>query len=535
MRKKLFISLLLLFTLITSCGFGDGSFELNPGENTGGGDNYHSGIYFMIEVTGDFQVMVTPPERFSPLVNYPGIDAVRVSDQIQFQSWFSGDKHNKLVIEIINMGQDTINRVWLVGVAQRNVKVLNPDARNKNNQPVFVLGPIPAGGAYSRKITVEFNGFPAILKWDTIQVNNRVAYASDFGQSTSTRLWSSDLSGQLQFKITDFKDSFIKNGRSGWSPGMEWIAFDYFGTSKEGIAVVHPDGSHFKFLFLNSNQPSFFPDGKHIFYSCHDRIPTSAYDICVNDLSGLNEQVLIRGDGYYWDGSAFQTYTPLQGDSAWLYKVLYNPRLSPDGKRIVFMAQEPEQALGPGGGMINRWRLLDAEFDPGKMTLESKPRLTGKLFDGDTLSNSNYYIGLYEFIPSFSPDGTNLVGFLKIQKRNPSTKKWSLDFYGLARLKIAELQSQPSSVYLGNYLTRIYDIRNFSSQIDALYINFQDYSPEVGGIIFSVKFDAFYGSLYLLRVDDNFQPLGAPEVFIRNAFFNAYPDISTPMVPGYYR
>jgi len=496
---------------------------------------------FQIIVDQDYQVTVIPPLAFSSTVDYPGLKPERVSDQISIQSWISSQNPTELVIEVTNIGSNNLSRLWLVGELQIGGEVLNQDALNKGDHPILVFGPISPGQKYSRTITLNITEFPCNLLWDPLKIIDRVVYSSDYRLPLYWRLWSSNLSGGNQVQITNFQNPSIRNGRPAWTPGMDWIGFDYSPLPKKGIAIIHPDGSHFQIIAEeNSSQINFFPDGKSILYLCSYRIPTSTDDICLNDLSGTRETVLIRGDGYYWDGSQYQTYTPLQGDSAWHYTTLYQPRLSPDGQKIVFMAQVPNLASGPGGNLINRWVLLDAKFDPATMSLQGPPEVSGKLFDGNTLGNANNYLGLYEFVPSFSPDGKNLIGFLKIQKRNTATKKFQLDFYGLVRIKIEDLMSQPSTVYLGNanYLDRIYNITNFSNSVKAFYINFQDYSPEVGGILFTVKFDDLYASLYLLQVDSSFQrptPLKDPKVFVQNAYFNAYPDVSTPLLPGFYR
>ncbi len=491
---------------------------------------------FQIIIDPAYQVTVIPPSSFSPVADYPGLNADRVSDQIQVNSWLSSNDPAQLVIKITNIGSQDLPRLWMDGLLQIGGEVLDPDALNQGEHPVLVFGPLAPGETMSRTFNLNLTDLPCTLLWDPLKIQGRVAYASDFKMPLSWRAWSANLSGKNPTMVTSLPDLSVRIGRLIWTAGMEWIGFSYFGGNGDQIGIVHPDGSHFRIVASGSTQINFFPDGKEIFYLCSYRVPTSSYDLCLNDLSGASEQVLIRGDGYYWDGTGYQAYTPLPGNSAFLQTSLYRPTLSPDGRKIIFIGQDPNLSLAPLN-LNHRWLMLDAQFDPSSMTLQGAPALAGKLFDGDTLSNSNKFLGLYEFVPTFSPDGKNLVGFVKEFKYNAVSKKFALDFYGLVRIKIDDLMAQPSPVYIGNtnYMTKILDIRIFSNSVDASYINFQDYSDQVGGILFTVKFDDQYATVYLLPVNANFVPQGAPKAFIQNAYFNAFPDVATPVLPGAYQ
>ncbi len=496
---------------------------------------------FQIIIAQNYQVTVLPPLSFSSTVDYPGIKANRVSDAVGVQSWVSSQAPLTLVIQVTNISSATISRLWMVGELQIGGGALNPDALNQGDHPVFVFGSMAPMASYSRTLSLEIGAFPCTLLWDPFKINNRVAYFSDYQMAGVWRIWSSNLSGGNQLQITNSPDPNVRHGRAVWAPGMEWIAFDYLG-SPNGVALVHPDGSHQTILAERAAEASFAPSGKRLIYSCDNRVSPMTSDICSKDLDGTTEQDLIRGDGYYWDGTTYQTYTPLQGDSAWLYKTLYRPRLSPGGTTMVFMAQTPNLAPEPTNAdtgqpstLFYRWMLLEAPYDPAHNSIGAPPELAGKIFDGNTLSNSHNYIKLYEWVPSFSPDSKNLVGFLKIWTRSSTSQKFSINFYGLARIRIAQLRNQPPTVYLGDYLTTIKDTRTFSGNVGAYYLNFQDYSPEVSGIIFTVKMSDNYSNLYLLNVDTSYNSSGAPALFLNNAYFNAYPNISRFLEPGYYQ
>jgi len=487
--------------------------------------------YFKLGINSLYQISLEPPSAFSPLLDYPGITGTRVSDQIELSSEWSSAEHNELMIDIGNIGSQTLKRVWVIIREEQGLFVKNPRIRNAQNQAILVLGPLEADTTMVKNLQIEISDFPARLVIDVVEVKDRIAFVSDWGLSLAKSIWSMSFNKGDVLRITP-QSIRITQGNPVWTPGMELIAFDYNDLDQwelnRRIFVVHPDGSNFQQVTESgkwSENPNFSPSGKEIIYSCYDRF--SSQDICIKDISGGAEQVLIRGDGYYWDGAGYQEYYP----GGWYGTRVYRPTWSPDGDEIVFFARHPVRS--------ERWNLLSMEFGSTTLTPQSAPQVLGWLLDGNTLSNSCEFVYLYECAPKFTPDGNDLLCFLQVLRKPPRTGypcRYSatyfsvISFWGIARIRLKDLKDHPTA-YLGNYIDKIYDTR----ALPGIYKNFLAYSPELGGILFANKFSDYLTHFYFLPVDSNFVPTPPAYSFYSNSYNNTSPAIPPPIYPGFYQ
>jgi len=519
--------------------------------------------YFKLGINSLYQISLEPPSAFSQLLDYPGITGTRSTDRIELNSEWASAEHNQLVIEIKNTGSQTLKRVWVIIREEQNLSVKNPRIRNAQNQAILVFGPLEPGMSVIKNLQIEITDFPARLVIDVIEVKHRIAYVSDWGFSMAKSIWSMSFNKDDILRITP-QSQRITQGNPVWTPGMELIAFDYNDLDQwelnRRIFAAHPDGSNFQQVTESgkrSENPNFSPTGKEIIYSCYDRL--SSQDICLKDISGGAEQVLARGDGYYWNGAEYQEYYP----GGWYEKRVYRPTWSTDGDEIVFFTRHPVR--------YGRWNLLSMEFDPNTLTPQSDPQVLGWLFDGDTLTNYcvdpeggntliNYCVDrqcyvrdsggnlitnscefayLYECVPKFTPDGNDLLCFLQVLRKPNKTdcrcNFWAssfsvISFQGIARIRLQELKTNPNA-YIANYINKIYDTR----ALPGTYKNFLTYSPELGGIIFTNKFTDSLSSFYLLPVDSNFVPSPPAYLFYSNSSDNGSPAIPPPIYPGFYQ
>jgi len=381
------------------------------------------GSFFQIAVGGlDYQLSVFPPTANpGSTVDYPGLDAERhINDLDLAASLNSGN--TALTVTVTKSSGNPAKRIWGIVVETENIEVLNPDAINRNDQPIFVFGPYAAiPEDVSRKIRVNITDLPASLKLDFIEVKDRFGYSSNEGLPSSLKrlIWTMSLSGSGKYQLINSTADRLFQPTMAWSPGMEWITFDqidYGATYDRRIYIIHPDGSHQRPISPSgeySNQPSFSPTGKSIVYECMARAPASSWDICLADLSGASERDIIRGDGYYWDGDFLNGGTYQQFMAGGFYRtLLYNPVFSPDGQHLLFTANDAQQSMSPNAS-ANRMELLEMGFDPVNNRAISAPRILGSLINGTTITDSTGFIGLGECNPSYGPDNSSIFCFLK--------------------------------------------------------------------------------------------------------------------------
>lgn len=228
----------------------------------------------------------------------------------------------------------------------------------------------------------------------------------------------------------------VEDDQAHWSPDGTWIVFDRC-TSKGpcSLWLVRPDGSGQRRLSPpcpagrplsacpNDNGPSFAPDGQHVVFT-HDHVKqTSLGDqiehsaIATVDLEGKRLTILRQLPRYAGD--------------------LQAPRISPNGKLIVFDRSNPASAHPAGGDalfisslnggparQLTPWPLsagspdwspdstqvLFKQFIPGAGELTPGTNLYTIGANGTGLRRvTNVGPSHYVLAGSFSPDGTSIV------------------------------------------------------------------------------------------------------------------------------
>jgi len=532
MRKIFWIGL-FFFSFACACQFEKGEFELPE-------------KCFLIKILEGPTAKVIVPVSFQPTVIYPGISAQRITDRIELKCQYLSQLQPQLHLTIKNISSELLERIWMIVLDEENGEILDYNAVNWEKDKVIVVGNLSPGEEFSFALNIKLSSLPALFRLDFLQVFQRLAYASDQDSTLWRKIWTIEPQTKLTFQVTPQSQQRIRDNEPRWSPGMEWIAFTEFNYDQSELSsrifIIHPDGSSRRQITPTgkwSESPVFSPNGKYLLYLCQSRTPTSSQDICLKSISSGQELVLIRGDGYYcrdgncWDGSGYQEFISQLGYSEFFQDKLYRPNWSPEGNLIIFFAQESEPAPAP---VIkkNRFLLLGMKFDPSQNLPSSAPFLLGKIYDGDTISNSNFYLDLDECKPNLLSFGDMLCFLKEFTASSPGSFVQRASFYGIARIKMNDLLANPSD-YLGNYIQQVYDIRNFKKQIRGWYINFLDYSSAVSGIIFTVKLNDTLADLYLLKTDKNFQVLKEPELFYSNGWLNISPDFPVSVLKESYR
>jgi len=536
MRKIFWIGL-FLFSFACACQFEKEEFELPE-------------RFFLIKILEGPTAKVIAPESFQPTVIYPGISAQRITDRIELKCQYLSQPQPQLHLTIKNISPEPLKRIWMIALDEENGEILDYNAVNGEKDKVIVVGNLSPGEEFSFDLNIKLSSLPAIFRLDFLQVFQKLAYASDKDSSIYRKIWTLEPQTKLPFQVTPKSQQRIRDNEPRWSPGMEWIAFTEFNYDQSELSsrifIIHPDGSSRRQITPTgkwSESPVFSPNGKYLLYLCQSRTSSSSQDICLKSISSGQELVLIRGDGYYcrdgncWDGSGdYQEFISQLGYSEFFRDKLYRPNWSPEGNLIIFFAQESELAPAPVV-YKNRYLLLGMQFDPSQNLPISAPFLLGKIYDGDTISNSNFYLDLDECIPNLLSSGDMLCFLKEFTASSPGSFGKKASFYGIARIKMNDLLANPSD-YLGNYTQLVYDIRAFKKQIQGdkkFYINSLDYSPVVSGVIFTVKLKDTLADLYLLRVDKNFQVLEEPELFYSNGWLNISPDFPVSVQKEFYR
>ena len=254
-------------------------------------------------------------------------------------------------------------------------------------------------------------------------------------------IWSeifvADADGSGARKVSHSSEA-VEDDQAHWSPDGAWIVFARCRPAPEvcSIWLVRPDGSGQRRVSpacpphavppacADDSNPSFTPDGRHIVFQHEhghlrsdplgDAIDRS--DIVETDLAGGHATVLVGLTGY-------------RGD-------VMGPRLSPDGKQLVFERYNSSRArpkgglalfiVDVGGGNPRRltpWsmRAVGADWSPDGSRILFKPLKPGSelapgsnLFtirpDGTRLLQVTHVpSGNYVTSGSYSPDGTSIV------------------------------------------------------------------------------------------------------------------------------
>lgn len=251
-----------------------------------------------------------------------------------------------------------------------------------------------------------------------------------------SEIWVAQPDGTGDRKVSHSRQA-VEDDQAHWSPDGRWIVFDRCTPSGPcSIWLVRPDGSGQRRLSEpcrstghadvcgDDSNPSFAPDGRHVVFqhefghvrhrALGDEIEHS--EIVRTDLLGGHMIVLSRLDSY-------------RGD-------LMAPRISPDGKRLLFVrynssASSPagRQAVfvadlaGTAQRRVTPWRMqaAGADWSPdGKRILFASTLPSGELTPGNNLytvgANGGHLTrltalgqGSYVLAGSYSPDGRSIV------------------------------------------------------------------------------------------------------------------------------
>ena len=529
MRKILPLGL-FFFLFICACLFEGGEFEL-PEKS------------FLVKILEGSEAKVITPVGYQPLVIYPGLSAQRITDRIELKARYLSQPSPYLQLTIKNISSEPLRRIWMIVLDEENGEILDYNAVNGEKDKVIVVGNLSPEEEFSFDLNIKLSSLPAIFRLDFLQVFQKLAYASDKDSPIYRKIWTMEPQTKSSFQLTPKSQQRIRDNEPKWSAGMEWIAYTEFNYDQPELSsrifIIHPDGSSRRQITPTgkwSESPVFSPNGKYLLYIGQGRTLTSSQDICLKSIKGGNELVLIRGDGYYWDGTEYKDFISQLGYNSFHQNKVYRPQWSPDGKLVIFFAQESELAPAP---VIkkNRHILLGMKFDPEENLPSSAPFLLGKIYDGDSITSSYFFTDLGECVPDFLSGGDFLCFLKEFTTSSPGDFARKPSFYGIARIKMNDLLANPSD-YLGNYTQLVYDIRAFKKQIQGdkkFYINFLDYSPVVSGVIFTVKLKDTLADLYLLRVDKNFQVLEEPELFFSDGWLNISPDFPVSVPKESYR
>lgn len=112
-------------------------------------------------------------------------------------------------------------------------------------------------------------------------------------------------------RLTPLANSIF--GQPVWSPDGTRIAVNVFLNNGISIATVKPDGTDFRVVSRDAQQPSYSPDGKRIVFSSTGTEKEYPNEICIVNADGSNRRFVVRRP---------------RSDS--------RPKWSPDGRRIIF-------------------------------------------------------------------------------------------------------------------------------------------------------------------------------------------------------
>ena len=243
--------------------------------------------------------------------------------------------------------------------------------------------------------------------------NGRMVFTADAGKHS--QLFTIEPDGRGLKQVTRFKDG-SDSGNANWSPDGKRIVFERGGPSEHaGVFTMSANGGDLRSLTRNTalahfeGGPAYSRDGKWIVFSLEVHNPKAPKRY-------YSELMVMRADG---TGRRQVGPKLTQAGGAYIYGE--HSQFSPDGKRIVFIKQNPSRRAvfvvnvnGSGMKQVTPWSLgVDDRVD-------WSPDGSLILFSSDT---GHSPVNVY----TVRPDGTNITQITHSQDGNDSADSWSPD------------------------------------------------------------------------------------------------------------